>query len=111
MPEYFTSVQSVAGIATRTVSGVATAIGVGAWLEGALHVQVLNMGAGQTFRPMWQSSPGNGVWSQHTWMATFLAAGVQRVSLAILGKDGRLAWTIGGGTAGVQFRAYFVGKA
>jgi hypothetical protein len=111
MNEPFTAVLSAAGLATRTVSGSATAIAVGSWAEGELFVKVFSMGVGVTFRPSWESSPAPGVWSQHTAMPTCIATGVQRMNLAILGKDGRLSWTIGGSTAGVRFRAYFVGKA
>jgi hypothetical protein len=108
---HYTSVLSVAGLATRTVSGVATAIAVGTWLEGELFVKVFAIGGSATFRPSWESSPAPGVWSMHTSMATFSATGVQRLTLSTLGKDGRLSWTIAGSTAGVRFRSYFVGKA
>jgi hypothetical protein len=104
------------GAATRSQAGAGTTIRVGSYREGQLFVHVMSMsGTTPRLRPRWESAPGNsrstaGPFGTLRSLGTLLATGISVWTLHNIGIWGRPAWGLGGTSANIKFRAWFVGS-
>jgi hypothetical protein len=87
------------GLATRTLSGQATApITCGEFIDGQLVVRVTSLGVGGKLTPYWQSSADGLTWGDLSRGATMTATGTKIMAMpGGIGNFARARWVVATG--------------